>query len=126
MRLLVACFFFSGAPQSCNNDKCLIASITYQLAISIPATRPYIESAVQIGPAIFDKYLETQFETLVIHPLESAWTHVDQIDASAKQGPRLIIIDGLDECNDTGIQRCIIRLLSAALRRVPFPLIFLV
>jgi len=62
--------------------------------------------------------------TLVIHTLESACAHVDQADA--KQWPRLIIIDGLDECDGTAIQCSIIRLLSAALRRVPFPLMLLV
>ena len=124
MGLLIASFFFSEASQSRNKEERLIASIAYQLAISIPATRSYIESAVQIDPAIFDKSLETQIETLVIRTLESACADVDQADR--KQWPRLIIIDALDECDGTAIQCSIIRLLSAALRRVPFPLILLV
>ena len=103
LRLLIASFIFSRASQSRNNEKWLIASIAYQLAISIPATRSYIESAVQIDPAIFDKSLETQIETLVICTLESACAHVDQADA--KQWPRLIIIDGLDKCDGTASLR---------------------
>ena len=122
--LLVASFFFSRASQSRNNGKCLIASIAYQLTISIPATRSYIESAVQIDPAIFDKSLDTQMETLIIRPLVGAHAHVDPVDA--KQWPKLIIIDGLDECHDPLVQSSIIRTISKALRRVPVPLIILI
>ena len=122
--LLVASFFFSRASQSRKNEKRLIASIAYQLAISIPATRSYIESAVQIDPAIFDKSLDAQMETLIIRPLVGAHAHVDPVDA--KQWPKLIIIDGLDECHDPSVQSSIIRKISKALRRVPVPLILLV
>ena len=121
---IVASFFFSRASPSRNNEKRLIASIAYQLAVSIPTTRSYIESAVQTDPAIFDRSLDTQVEVLIIGPLENACTDVDPTDA--KQWPRLIIIDGLDECHNPLIQCSIIRVLSAALRRVPFPLILLV
>jgi hypothetical protein len=124
MGLIVASFFFSRVSQSRNNEKRLISTIAYQLAISIPATRPYIESAVQMDPAIFDRSLETQIKTLIIRPLENACD--DGNLADAKQWPRLIIIDGLDECDGPAIQCSIIRLLSEALRRIPVPLILLV
>jgi NACHT domain len=122
--LIIASFFFSRASQSRNHEKRLISSIAYQLAISIPATRFYIESAVQIDPAIFDKSLETQIKKLIIRPLQNACDDVSL--AVAKQWPRLIIIDGLDECNGPAIQCSIIRLLSKALRHVPVPLILFV
>lgn len=64
--LLVASFFFSRTSQVRNNEKRLIASIAYQLALSIPATRSYIESALQTDPSIFDRSLDTQMETLII------------------------------------------------------------
>ena len=122
--LLIASFFFARASQSRNNEERLISSIAYQLALSIPATRSYIESAVQIDPAIFDKSLDTQIETLIIQPLENACADVNLADAT--QWPRLIIIDGLDECRDPFIQCSVIRLLSTALRRVPVLLILLI
>ena len=122
--LIVASFFFSRASQSRNNEKRLISSIAYQLAISIPETRSYIESAVQVDPAIFDRSLETQINSLIIRPLENAYDDVDA--AVAKQWPRLIIIDGLDECDGPSIQSSIIRLLSTALRHIQIPLILLV
>ncbi|KAF8809775.1 hypothetical protein BYT27DRAFT_6516777 [Phlegmacium glaucopus] len=55
--LLVASFFFSRSSQSRNNEKHLIASIAYQLALSIPATRRYVETAVH-------KYHRTQSLTV--------------------------------------------------------------
>ena len=118
--LLVASFFFSRSSQSRNNEKRLMASIAYQLALSIPATRTYIESAVQIDPSICDRSLDTQLETLIIQPLKSACAVVGlQV---AKQWPRLIIIDGLDECDGPSIQSSIICVLSTALLRMPVPL----
>ena len=122
--LLVASFFFSRAAQSRNNERHLLASIAYQLALSIPPTRSYIESAVQNDPAIFDRSLDTQIEMLIIRPLEKAYAVVNPVDA--KQWPRLIIIDGLDECHGASIQCSIIRLLSAALLRITVPLLLLV
>jgi hypothetical protein len=115
--------FLRHLSQLRNNEKRLISSIAYQLAISIPATRSYIESAVQTDPAIFDRSLETQKKSLVIRPLENACDDVDA--AVAKQWPRLII-DGLDECDGPSIQSSIIRLLSDALRCIQIPLILLV
>ncbi|KAF8815014.1 hypothetical protein BYT27DRAFT_6854157 [Phlegmacium glaucopus] len=125
--LLIASFFFSRVSQSRNDKKHLIASIAYQLALSIPATRTYIEAAVQSDPAIFHKSLGTQMETLIIRPLKDTCAVVDP--AVTKKWPRLIVIDGLDECNDgsdRSVQSSIIRVLSKALLRIPLPLILLV
>ncbi|KAF8811830.1 hypothetical protein BYT27DRAFT_6437434 [Phlegmacium glaucopus] len=122
--LLVASFFFSRLSQSRNNEKHLIASIAYQLTISIPETRTYIEAAVQSDLAVFHKSLDTQIETLIIRPLKNACAVVDP--AITKEWPRLIVIDGLDECHGPSIQSSIIRALSTALLRIPVPIIFLV
>ena len=124
LNLLVASFFFSRASPSRNNEKYLIASIAYQLAISIPITRSYIESAIQTDPAVFHRSLDTQIKTLIIQPLERGYAIVSPADV--KQWPRLIIIDGLDECHDSLIQRSIIHVLSAALVRITVPMILLV
>ena len=101
LNLLIASFFFSRSSHS-NNEKRLIASIAYQLSIFIPTTRSYIESAVQIDPAIFHRSLNTQIEMLIIQPLEKVYAVVNP--AGEKKWPRLIIIDGLDECHDPSIQ----------------------
>ena len=122
--LLVASFFFSRSSQLRNNERRLIPSIAYQLALSIPATRSYIESAVQIDPSIFDRSLDTQIETLIIRPLNNAYAGVNP--AETKQWPKLIVIDGLDECHGSSVQCSLIRLVSKALIHIPVPLILLV
>ncbi|KAF8810394.1 hypothetical protein BYT27DRAFT_7186617 [Phlegmacium glaucopus] len=122
--LLVASFFFSRSSQSRNNEKHLIASIAYQLTISIPATRTYVDAAVQSDPAVFHKSLDTQIETLIIRPLKNACAVVDP--AVTKKWPRLIVIDGLDECHSPLVQSSIIHALSTALLRIPVPIILLV
>lgn len=122
--LLVATFFFFRTSTSRNNEKRLIASIAYQLALSILETRPFIESAVHLDPSIFDKSLETQVETLIIAPLEKARSAATP--ATTDKWPRIILIDGLDECNGNSIQCSIIHALSTALLRHRVPLILLV
>ncbi|KAF8809786.1 hypothetical protein BYT27DRAFT_6517096 [Phlegmacium glaucopus] len=122
--LLVASFFFARLSQSRNNEKHLVASIAYQLALSIPTTRTYIEAAVQRDPAVFDKSLDTQIEMLIIRPLENVFAIVDP--TFTKKWPRLIVIDGLDECRGPSIQSSIINVLSTALLRIPVPLFLLV
>lgn len=122
--LLVATFFFFRTSTSRNNEKRLIASIAYQLALSIPESRPFIESAIHLDPSIFDKSLETQVETLIIAPLEKARSATTS--AITDKWPRIILIDGLDECNGNSIQCSIIHALSTALLRHRVPLILLV
>jgi len=122
--LLIASFFFSRTAPSRNHEAHLIASIAYQLALSIPETRPYIESAIQFDPSIFDKSMQTQMETLVILPLEKARSTVARVVADG--WPRLIIIDGLDECNGQQVQRSIVHVLCSVLLSRRVPLILLV
>jgi hypothetical protein len=122
--LLVASFFFFRTSTSRNNEKRLVASIAYQLALSILETRPFIESAIHLDPSIFDKSVETQLEALVTVPLEKARSATTP--AIADNWPRLILIDALDECNGTSIQRSIIHALSTALLRHRVPLILFV
>ncbi|KAF8805553.1 hypothetical protein BYT27DRAFT_7104268, partial [Phlegmacium glaucopus] len=115
---------FTTTIPSRNNEKHLIFSIAYQLALSIPATQTYIESVVQNDPEIINKSLEAQIERLIIRPLQKAYATVCPSDV--KIWPRLIVIDGLDECHGPSIQCSIIHILSTALCCIKFPLILLI
>ncbi|KAJ3508208.1 hypothetical protein NLJ89_g5881 [Agrocybe chaxingu] len=92
---LIASFFFSRTATLRNNEKRLVATIAYQLAQSIPATRPYIEKAIENDPAILAKSLDSQLLELVIAPLDQAYSTAGEGRAN---WPRLILLDGLDEC----------------------------
>lgn len=111
---LVASFFFSRTASRCNKAKHLIPTISYQLAQNIHATRNPIEHVVERNPAVFSMSLETQLEELVVKPILSTM-HVFNNTGQTK--PKLIVIDGLDECDNVDVQERIIQIFSAALLR---------
>ena len=119
--LLIATFFFSKSSPSRNTKDRLVATLAYQLALSVPDTRTLIEDAIERDPAIFYKNIQTQIDTLIIRPFQAAPTQVIQVPF-----PRLIIIDGLDECNDIRAQVAILKAISRSFRKHDLPMMFLV
>ncbi|KAF9053284.1 hypothetical protein BJ165DRAFT_1523991 [Panaeolus papilionaceus] len=101
--ILAACFFFWRSDLERSDEKRLIATLAYQLCLSIPRLRPFVERKVADDPAIFSKPLKLQLWTLILAPLrqmrESHSTFAVQTSA------RLIIIDGLDECGGQSSDR---------------------
>ena len=79
LKLLLASFFFSrSAPLRCIS-KHFFSSIAYQMVKAIPATRGFVESAIERDPLIFQQSLEDQYLALVFHPLLSlVETEVDE------------------------------------------------
>jgi hypothetical protein len=61
------------------------------MAISIPATRPYIENALQRDRYIVHRSHERQFQNLIVEPIRSV---------PLPLVPMVIIVDALDECDD--------------------------
>ena len=104
---LIASFFFSRNSPGRSDAKRLIATIAYQLALSIPEARADIERAVENDPSLMSKSLDTQVHTLIATPLINI---VHKSPSSSLQ--RLIILDGLDECDGSTIQCTIINLFS--------------
>ena len=122
-RLLLASFFFSRTDPKRNNEKSLIASIAYQIALNVPEARSAIEAAVDRDPAIFHRSLEAQFSMLIIEPL----TQLSGTGISPSTPvPNLIIIDGLDECRNPQVQQHILHTVSSALQQPSVPLKFLI
>ena len=76
---LAACFFFSCNVAERNTKKYLAATLAYQIAVSIPVARPFIENAVQQDPCIFSCSLAAQFTKLIAEPLSKllSWTLLD-------------------------------------------------
>ena len=88
---------------------------------AIPATRGFVESAIERDPLIFQQSLEDQYLALVVHPFLSLLeTGVDE----QLSFPSLIIIDGLDECTD-GTRHEIVNIILRIGRRFKLPLTFL-
>ncbi|KAJ2913644.1 hypothetical protein MD484_g6790, partial [Candolleomyces efflorescens] len=94
---LLACgFFFSSFAQSVNRryKRCLIPTLAYQLVQhdALPGVGDRILSCVECNPAIFDRQLGVQLDQLLLRPL---------IEGRSGEGvniPKVIFIDGLDEC----------------------------
>jgi hypothetical protein len=67
--LLIATFFFSRTSPTRSSEDYLVATLAYQLALSIPNARAQIEGAIEQDPAMFMKNIQTQIDTLLIKPL---------------------------------------------------------
>ncbi|KDR84245.1 hypothetical protein GALMADRAFT_703397 [Galerina marginata CBS 339.88] len=122
-RLLIASFFFFRSSSGRSSSEHFITTIAYQLAVSIPPTRPYIEEAIERNPLILSLSLWEQAQALIISPILAV--HHDN-PADSFQFPRLIVVDGLDECSDPDKQYEILRVLCRILKDVPIPLAVLI
>src|SRR5882757_3662734 len=117
--LLIGSFFFSRTSPTRNIKDPLIATLAYQMAVAIPDTRTLIEDAIERDPAIFHKNLQIQIETLLIKPFQSTSTQTIP-------SPKLIIIDGLDECSNSQAQVSILDAISCSFSKHKLPIICLV
>ena len=119
-KLLLASFFFSRSDPARSNSKSLIATISYQIAINIPGTREKVVAAIERDPLILSRSLETQVATLIVEPLR------EPLEAGYFNAPtsrRLIIIDGLDECDPPDVQCSILEVISHLFRDYHLPLL---
>jgi hypothetical protein len=121
---VLASFFFGRSDPSRNTFKPLVATIAYQIATTIPEIKPQIERAIEHDPLLFEKSLATQLQCLIVEPLKALAASGFFDDPS--NCARLVIIDGLDECDDPRMQSMILRVLANALRDEKLPLIFLI
>ncbi|KAF4611152.1 hypothetical protein D9613_006644 [Agrocybe pediades] len=115
--LLAADFFFSRTAPDRNHDKYLVASIVYQLTLSIPQLRQAVTLAVERDPHIFARSISAQVQALIIEPFYTV---------RPTEVPGLVVIDGLDECLGARSQSNIISALSSALEQKSFALFFLI
>ena len=116
---LAASFFFTGTGRRSKITH-FVSTIAYNLALSIPATRPYIDSILQRDPDIIQRSLEHQFRTLIVQPLQSA------ASSGVITRPQLmvVVIDGLDECDDKVMIAEFIGIVAGTFRDRQFPLRF--
>ncbi|KAF9458829.1 hypothetical protein BDZ94DRAFT_1330905 [Collybia nuda] len=120
LHTLAVSFFFSRTISGCNNVTRLVATIAYQIAQGIPETQSYIERAIENDPMIFSRSLATQLYHLLTKPLLNVAP--SSSGSTSKSCPKLLIIDGLDECNGGETQQAIIHYLAAAITQYPLPL----
>ncbi|KAL2812483.1 WD40-repeat-containing domain protein [Aspergillus granulosus] len=114
--LLGASFFFKRGEEGRGSARHLFPTLVAQLVKSFPGLIPFVQKTINDDPQISDHTLGEQFKKLLLQPL-----------LEVKQGPAAtvaIVIDALDECEETDVQ-LILRLLPQVKRSSVFRLRFL-
>ncbi|KAJ3565128.1 hypothetical protein NP233_g7838 [Leucocoprinus birnbaumii] len=114
-RMLVASLFLSRLNKR-GDPKRIFPSVAYQLAMQSPSFCEVISFRIRDDPSIFTKSLSRQFDELLVQPLRQIGPRLAELVG------RVVIIDGLDEC-EGAIQQCnVIDLIteSVANRTTPF------
>ncbi|RDB21652.1 Vegetative incompatibility protein HET-E-1 [Hypsizygus marmoreus] len=104
---LGASFFCSATYPDRNDLKTIFPTLAFQLARRFPAFRERIVTTLKNRPDVTRESLKTQFAELIIAPLEN--TGVTTI----------IVIDALDECQETADVSTILSLLPEYITRIP-------
>ena len=120
---LAASFFFSRSVSDRNRKTFLITTIVDQLIVSIPEIREHVGNALFNNPSLLTQSLEAQMEALIVEPLEAASSSsgVDFMNAR----PKVIVLDGLDECGDPESQRYILKVLTNSINKHSVPFSFI-
>ncbi|PPQ67940.1 hypothetical protein CVT26_005820 [Gymnopilus dilepis] len=116
--LLIASFFFFRSSLGRNNADRFAATIAYQVALAIPATRPYVLKAFEGDPLIFSKSLRHQINALVVSPINIV---CNDRAFDPQEYPRIFVIDGLDECSGADRQAEVLLALRDMVRELRMP-----
>ncbi|KAF9521545.1 hypothetical protein CPB83DRAFT_865421 [Crepidotus variabilis] len=120
--LLAASFFFSrtGSIERSDAER-FIPTIVSEIMRLFPELKPHVIAAVNCDPFLFSKSLRYQLEELLVKPLRAI-----SPSQSGEVAPRLVIIDGLDECSDQEAQISLVEAIADAISRLPRPVCFFV
>ncbi|KAJ6537617.1 hypothetical protein B0H19DRAFT_1038001 [Mycena capillaripes] len=105
-------FFFRRGHPTRGTWNCLFTAVAYQLATLVPELLLPIQQAVENDRLIAGRAMPVQFQRLLVEPFRNA--------PRPKVLP-IIVIDGLDECQDHKIQQQIVHLFMKAIRAGYFP-----
>ncbi|KAJ7840036.1 hypothetical protein B0H13DRAFT_2366411 [Mycena leptocephala] len=95
----------------------LFTTLAYQLALSVPGLSPPVQRAVEMDGLIVAREMELQFQRLIVEPFKQA---------AENQTTPILVIDGLDECDDYRMQQRILQLIIKAIRSRDLPMRILI
>ncbi|KAJ2924224.1 hypothetical protein H1R20_g12880, partial [Candolleomyces eurysporus] len=98
-RLVGSFFFFRNTGDRSRMTR-FATTLACQLADAVPEAAPFIEKAVKAKPGLLKSNLVAQLRHLVYEPFKAAAKRGRLLKTSLLKGPFLIVIDGLDECED--------------------------
>ncbi|KAJ7359829.1 hypothetical protein DFH08DRAFT_1075188 [Mycena albidolilacea] len=111
-RILGAFFFFKRRDTGRGTWKGVFSTLAYQLAASFQELRGVIQEAVENDRLVIGQTMLHQFRKLFAAPLK-------QVPSLAVRP--IIVINGLDECEDRGVQVMLLKLLIDGLRNGGLP-----
>ncbi|RXW13117.1 hypothetical protein EST38_g12736 [Candolleomyces aberdarensis] len=98
-RLVGSFFFFRNTGDRSRMTR-FATTLACQLAAAIPEVAPFIKKAVKEEPGLLQSSLVAQLRRLVYEPFKAAAKRARLLKMFLLKGPFLIVIDGLDECED--------------------------
>ena len=113
-RLGASFFFWRGAGRRSVIAN-FISTLAYNLAFSVPETRPYIEKTLMTDDTIVHRSHQRQFRKLIIDPIRSVRRSLL---------PMVIVVDAIDECNDKKMMADLIGIIAESFRHHRLPLRF--
>ena len=123
--LIAASFFFSRNASGHDNETHFISTLFHQLSLAIPEIRDAVNKALEDDRLLLCRSLHVQAQSLITNPLNGLLVpsseNVFQISR-----PRLIIVDGLDECGQAKNQNYVLDILSTVTRELTYPLLFFI
>ncbi|KAJ2915829.1 hypothetical protein MD484_g4600, partial [Candolleomyces efflorescens] len=102
---LAGVYFFSTRVAGLDNEAPFIATLASYLIEAIPALFKPVLETIRSNPTIFDQSLEYQLEKLISN-------HILSIPSESPT-PRLLIIDGFDECRDPAERAHLLRIIHS-------------
>ena len=97
------CFFFRRGTPGCNVKDHLFSTLAFQLATNVHGMLEHVDRAIIGNFSLPKKSAAVQLKRLIIEPIRL-------LPIPAR--PTIIIIDGLDECEDLNSQRDILTLIG--------------
>ena len=122
---LAASFFSSRTVAGRKDFNQLVPTLAYQLALHIPEIREHVSCAIERDPVVFSRDLAAQMRILIVQPLNEAASDPFTKEAMEER-KNVVVLDGLDECGDGHSQRTVLEVLSAQVKLVEIPIIFLI
>lgn len=124
--ILAASFFCSRSRPGTNEKTFLVTTIVSQLIVVIPGMRQHVGDALHKDYSLLSRSLEAQLEAMVVKPFKLARSNTSDDANFPHFLPKLILLDGLDECGDSQSHEYVLRLILAAVSQYNLPFSFLI
>jgi hypothetical protein len=108
-RHLGGSFFFKRGHSTRGNATALFATLAYQLALHTPTLKRSILNSAEDDPSVIGRSMDVQLQKLIIQPFKSF----------RNSNAPVLLIDGLDECENENVQQEFLNLISDAVRKNP-------